>query len=114
MGVLLAASTRRDGIRARAALREHSLLATRFAACATLILWAGGLAGVLSAERDRAWLGLTCVAAALLLAVATWLLLLETDDDYPGETPDEPAWWPGFERELREWMRTRRVPVTRS
>jgi phenylalanyl-tRNA synthetase alpha chain len=24
----------------------------------------------------------------------------EEDDDHPGETPDEPEWWPAFEREL--------------
>ena len=58
-------------------------------------------------------LTLTCFAATLLIALASWLLLVEEDDDYPGETPDEPEWWPAFERELDAWTRRTRVPVGR-
>jgi hypothetical protein len=113
-GVLLAATTRGEGIRARAALRAHGRTATWSAACLTLVFSVGVLAGVLSVEYNRVWLGLTCLAAMLLLTVATWLVLIETDDDdEPGEVPDDPAWWPEFECELREWARNR-VPAGRS
>lgn len=113
-GVLVAATTRGEGIRARAFLRAHGRRATWCAGCMTLVFSVGVLAGVLSVEYNRVWLGLTCLAAMLLLTVATWLVLIETDeDDDPDEAPDDPAWWPEFERELREWARNR-VPAGRS
>jgi hypothetical protein len=59
----------------------------------------------------RPGLLLTCGVVALLIGFVAWLLLVEeADDDYPLETPGEPEWWPAFERELEEWIRTTRVP----
>lgn len=111
-GVLVAMTTRGEGIRPRAALRAYGRRARWCAGCLTLVFSVGVLAGVLLVEYNRVWLGLTCLAAMMLVTVATWLLLIETDDDDPGAVPDDPAWWPEFERELREWARTR-GPVVR-
>jgi hypothetical protein len=58
-------------------------------------------------QHGRAALALTCLAVAFLLAAASWLLLVEPDDDGTIEGPDEPEWWPAFERELEEWTRGR-------
>jgi hypothetical protein len=52
----------------------------------------------------------TCLGAALLLAFATWLLLIESDDDGESRT-DDPDWWPEFERELGIWSRRLKVPA---
>jgi hypothetical protein len=68
-------------------------------------------AGVLVVSHDRPALALTCVATAFLIVLSTWLLLVEEDDDYPGETPHEPEWWPAFERDLEAWTRQARVPT---
>jgi len=62
-------------------------------------------------RHDRVALAFTCGAVALLIAFAGWLLLVESnDDDYPAETPDDPEWWPAFERDLETWTRQARVP----
>jgi len=65
---------------------------------------------VLVSDHQRLALALTCGAAALLLGFATWVLLVEPDDRYPSDTPDEPEWWPAFERELEAWTQRRHVP----
>jgi hypothetical protein len=64
----------------------------------------------LGEQHGRAALALTCLAVSLLLAAASWLLLVEPDDGGPDDAPDEPEWWPAFERELEEWTRGR-VPL---
>lgn len=70
--------------------------------------------GIYAATYQRLGLAVTCVAAALLVALASWLLLVEDDDDYPEETPDEPSWWPDFEQQFHDWSRRNRVPAGRA
>ncbi len=69
------------------------------------------LAGVIAERHQQAALALTCLAVSILLAIASWVLLVEADDDGPDEIPDDPEWWPAFERQLEDWTRQRRVPA---
>ena len=85
---------------------------TRLSLVAGAIGLLGGAAAVGATERLRLGLATTCVVAALLIGCAAWLLLVEADDDGGNaELPDEPEWWPQFERDLDEWTRLRRVPT---
>jgi hypothetical protein len=110
-GVVLAVASRGNGYRARSSLREHAVFARRsgtaMAVAASIVC---GI-GVYAVTRERLSLVLTCVASAFLLALASWSLLVEEDDDYPGETSDEPNWWPDFERQFHEWADRDRVPA---
>jgi len=109
-GVLLAALSRGD-VRPRRSLRDHGRLARPGAACVAFAATLLTVGGVEAARHDRVALAFTCVAVALLLAFASWLLLVEPDDDdYPADTPDEPEWWPAFERDFEAWSRRARVP----
>ena len=112
-GALLASAGRGHGFRARQALRRHAHAVRQGGGSVAAVSILATLTCVLSVSRDRMGLTLTCFAATLLIALASWLLLVEEDDDYPGETPDEPEWWPAFERELDEWKRSTRVPAGR-
>jgi hypothetical protein len=110
-GIALASVGVGGGVRPRRSLRESGQLARRGGGCIALAAATAAIASVLGEDHDRPALALTCVAVMLLIAVASWLLLVEPDDDDPGETPDEPEWWPGFERELEAWTRQSRVPA---
>jgi hypothetical protein len=112
-GALLATAGRGHGFRARQSLRGHTHAVRQGGASVAAASVLATLACVLTVSRDRMGLALTCFAATLLIALASWLLLVEEDDDYPGATPDEPEWWPAFERELDEWKRSTRVPAGR-
>ena len=110
-GVLLAVASRGNGYRARSSLRYHAVFARK---SGTALAVAGSIVcglGVSAVTRERLSLALTCLACAFLLALASWLLLVEEDDDYPCETPDEPTWWPDFERQLHDWADRDRVPA---
>jgi hypothetical protein len=113
-GVILAAASRGDGVRARRSLRDHPRLARRGGGCVAVFASVLAFAGVTAARHQQAGLALTCIAAASLIALASWLLLVEADDDDPGETSDEPEWWPSFERDLDEWVLRTRAPAGRS
>ena len=110
-GALLATAGRGHGFRARQSLRRHASTVMRAGGSAAAAAVLATLACVLAVSRDRTGLALTCFAVVLLIAFASWLLLVEEDDDHPGETPHEPEWWPAFERELDAWTRRSRVPV---
>jgi hypothetical protein len=113
MGVLVAATSYGAGVRPRRWLRENARLSRRFCGCGVAVAGAVLVGDVLRTSHDRVALALTCVAVTLLLALATWLLLVEQDDDGSIGTPDEPEWWPAFERELEAWTRRPRVPTQR-
>jgi hypothetical protein len=68
-----------------------------------------GTIGVAGTQHFRTALGPTCLAAALLFALATWLILIESDDHGEAKSPDEPEWWPDFERELDLWSRAPKI-----
>ncbi len=109
-GVLIAALSR-GTVRPRRSLRDHGRLARSGAASiavgATLLTGAG----LQAVRHDRLTLAFTCGAVALLIAFACWLLLVEPDDhDYPAATPNDPEWWPAFERDFEMWTREARVP----
>lgn len=112
MGIIAATAGWVNGVRPRTVLREHSLLLSRAAfglASVGLVL---GAIGVAEVDRLQAALGSTCAAAAFLVAIATWLLLVEPEDE--GEEQDgldEPKWWPQFEQDLADWSRQSRIPA---
>jgi hypothetical protein len=110
VGVVAAAAALGHGIRPRRSLRERSRIATRCGGSVAVAAAAVAAAGVVGEEHGRAALALTCLAVAFLLAAASWLLLVEPDDGGSDDAPDEPEWWPAFERELEEWTRGR-VPL---
>jgi MFS family permease len=112
-GVVAAAAALGHGVRPRRRLRERSRIATRWGGSVAIAAAAVAAAGVIAERHGRVALALTCLAVILLLALAAWLLLIERDEGGPGEAPDEPEWWPAFERELDEWTRRSRVPAHR-
>jgi hypothetical protein len=113
VGVLTATRGWASGVRPRHTLRVHKTFANR--AAWTLIGICFGLApaAIATADHLRTTLGVTCAAAALLLAAATWLLAVEPDEGGEPVAEDEPHWWPEFERELAAWERSsrKRVPT---
>jgi hypothetical protein len=68
---------------------------------------------VTSTDSLRWTLAVTCLAAGALVAIATWLVSVEPDDEGDADEVVEPKWWPDFERELAEWQQSRRVPAGR-
>jgi len=91
-------------------LRQHDGVAECGGTCLALAGSITAAVGVLGSDYQRPAFALTCIAAALLLGFATWVLLVEPNDHYPSDTPDEPEWWPHFERELEAWTQRARVP----
>ena len=112
-GALLATAGRGHGFRARQSLRRHAQAVRRGGGSIAAASVLATAACVLAVSGDRTGLVLTCFGVSLLIAFASWLLLVEEDDDHPGETPHEPEWWPAFERELDAWTRRSRVPAGR-
>jgi uncharacterized membrane protein YfcA len=111
IGVLLAVAGLGVGVRPRPWLRAAGRAATGVSCLVALAASAFAAEGVLRAEYSPPALAATCVGVALLIAFAAWLLSVEPDDGgYPLATPDEPEWWPAFEREFEEWTRGR-APV---
>jgi hypothetical protein len=110
VGVVAAAAALGHGVRPRRRLREKSRIATRCGSSVAIATAGVAGAGVIAEQHGRATLALTCLAVSLLLAAASWLLLVEPDDNGTTDGPNEPEWWPAFERELEEWTRGR-VPT---
>jgi hypothetical protein len=112
LGILAATADVVDGVRPRNVLRLHPRLAGRLAVILTALGVTLGAAGVADAARLRVALGITCAAAAFLLALATWVLLIEPDDEGGDRNGlDEPKWWPQFESDLHDWIRRTRIPA---
>jgi hypothetical protein len=110
VGLLAARAAGGAGVRPRRWLREAGHAVAPVASCVAAAASAVAIAGGLRADDSRTTLALTCLAAAALIAFATWLVLVEADDGGSAERPDEPEWWPAFERDLDEWTRGR-VPT---
>jgi hypothetical protein len=110
IGLVLAASGRASGVRPRAWLRRAGSGLTRAGSVAAVAASALAIVGGLGAQDSQPALALTCFGAAALIAFATWLLLVEPEDDDSTDGPNEPDWWPAFERELEDWTRGR-VPT---
>jgi hypothetical protein len=113
-GLFCALRTSADGVRPRRLLREHrpglEPLSVIVAGCGLL----GAIAGVIGADHLRWSLAPTCAAAGLLIAIASWLVLVEPDDHGEVDSWGDPHWWPQFEQDLDEWRRTRVPAGTRS
>lgn len=111
-GVLAAALAWVRDVRPRRFLRAHASALS--AAAGAIAAAAVGIAALSVTQADRLQQALvpTCAAVCLLLALATWLLLVEPDDDGgDADDADEPKWWPQFEEELADWSRKTRVPA---
>lgn len=112
LGLLAATGGWVRGVCPRNFLRERRHL---FQSCALGVVSIGcvlGAVGVVAADRLQVALGSTCAGTTLLVAIATWILLVEPDGG--GEEPeglDEPKWWPQFERDLADWTRQIRIPA---
>jgi hypothetical protein len=115
LGALAATTGAGPGVRPRQLLRSHRLIVLRGGSCIAFTALLAAVATILDVPHDRELLALTCLAVAVLLALASWVLLVEPDDDGHDDTPLDPAWWPDFERDFEEWTRRPRVPTeTRS
>ena len=110
-GVLLATGTWAEGVRPRRLVREHKTAVTRIAMLAGVLSLAAAAGAIASAEYLRMALAPTCAATAFLLAIALWLLLVEADEEGDAADPDEPQWWPAFERDFEAWTQRTRVPA---
>ena len=73
--------------------------------CVALASTVAGLAASFGVAYERPALLATCVAVVALTGFATWVLLIEADDDDRFAASGEPEWWPTFERELEAWSR---------
>jgi hypothetical protein len=106
-GLFCALRASADGVRPRRVLRERRTilepLSVFVAGCGLL----GAIAGVIGADHLRWALAPTCAAAGLLIAIATWLVLVEPDDHGEIDSWGDPHWWPQFEQDLDEWRRSR-------
>jgi hypothetical protein len=109
-GVLGATRAWADGVRPRRLIRERdgAFTAAAFVMAIAVVVAATAIAG---SDALRASLAVSCAAAAVLFAVASWLFLVEPDDDSESEPSLEPSWWPQFERDFTAWSRTRRRPT---
>jgi general stress protein CsbA len=108
----LAATRSHASLRPCRLLLEHRWLTRWSCACVALTAAIVAVLASIQVDYERAELVLTCSVVASLAGFVVWLLLVEGDDDPPAEPPDEPEWWPTFERELEEWSKTR-IPVAR-
>jgi hypothetical protein len=113
VGLLVAAVSRGAGVRPRQWLRDNAGLSRRVGGWGATGAAAVVVAGIFGDGHDRTGLAFTCIAVTLLIAIASWLVLVEPDDDGSTEAPDEPEWWPAFERELETWTRRSRLPAHR-
>jgi hypothetical protein len=96
-----------QSVRPRRFVREHRPAFEGFGFVLTMVAVGVAALTVAGADVMRFALGVSCAAAGVLLAVASWLLLIESDDDDEPNLSPEPSWWPEFERELDEWSRGR-------
>jgi hypothetical protein len=112
-GVLCAARAGAAGTRPRRWLREHRLVMERASAALTIAALGVTAYAAVAADHPRAPLAATCAATAVLLAIATWLILVERDEGGETDVWGDPKWWPQFERDLAEWTRHSRVPAGR-
>jgi hypothetical protein len=108
---VLCASRAHGKIRPCRALQAHRRVAGWSAGAIAVASALAAAVATLEVKYQRPALALICAVVALVHGFAAWLLLVEADDDYRNETPDEPEWWPAFERELEAWRRNMRVPV---
>jgi len=111
IGVLCGTRGYAEGIRPRRFVREHRRLVEAVGVPVTGVTVLVAAAAVAGAGGLRVSLAPSCAAAAVLVAIAAWLLVVEADDGGESEASTEPKWWPQFERELFEWSRTRRTPT---
>ena len=113
IGAGLVVVTRRvaRGYRPRSYIREHCEPFDAVAVFLTAFTVVTAAAAVVGADALRLTLAVSCAAAAVLFAGATWLLAVEPDDEADADSSPEPSWWPAFERELEEWARARRMPT---
>jgi hypothetical protein len=109
-GLLCAIRASADGVRPRRVLREHRTVLEPLSAVMSSLALLGAVAGVVGADHLRWALAPTCAATAMLLAIASWLVLVEPDDNGEVDSWGDPQWWPEFERDLEEWRRSR-TPV---
>lgn len=106
-GLFCAVRASSDGVRPRRLLREHRSVLEPLSAAIACIALGGAVGGIITADHLRWALAPTCAAAALLVGIASWLLLVEPDDHGEIDSWGNPHWWPQFERDLDEWRRTR-------
>jgi hypothetical protein len=88
-------------------LREHRSALEPLSVVVAAIAVLGALGGIIGADQLRWALAPTCAASALLVGIASWLLLVEPDDHGEIDSWGDPHWWPQFERDLDDWRRTR-------
>jgi len=106
-------ATRRwlDGVRPRSIIRRHLALFEGCTFLLTTVAVAVASVAVSRVDSTRLTLAVSSAAVAALVAVASWLVLVERDDDGDLAPSPEPNWWPQFERELDDWNRARRTPL---
>lgn len=106
-GLFCALRASADGVRPRRVLREHRTVLEPLSLIVAGTGLIGAIAGVVGADHLRWALAPTCAAAGLLIAIASWLVLVEPDDNGEVDSWGDPHWWPQFEQDLDEWQRTR-------
>jgi hypothetical protein len=106
-GLFCALRASADGVRPRRILREHRTVLEPLSAIVTCIALGGAIGGVIGADHLRWALAPTCAAAGLLIAIASWLVLVEPEDDGEIDAWGDPHWWPQFEQDLDDWRRSR-------
>lgn len=106
-GLFCALRASADGVRPRRVLREHRTVLEPLSLIVAGTGLLGAIAGVVGADHLRWALAPTCAAAGLLIAIASWLVLVEPDDNGEVDSWGDPHWWPQFEQDLDEWQRTR-------
>ena len=109
-GLFCAIRASGEGVRPRRLLREHRRVLEPLSAAVAGVALVGTVIGIVGADHLRWALAPTCAAAGLLIAIASWLVLVEPDDNGEVDSWGDPHWWPQFERDLDEWQRTR-IPV---
>jgi hypothetical protein len=106
-GLFCAIRASADGVRPRRILREHRSVLEPLSVAIVVIGLIGAIAGVIGADHLRWALAPTCASAGLLVAIASWLVLVEPDDRGDIDSWGDPHWWPQFERDLDDWQRSR-------
>jgi hypothetical protein len=106
-GLFCAIRASADGVRPRRVLRDHRSVLEPLSAVIVVVGLLGAIAGVITADHLRWALAPTCAAAGLLVAIASWLVLVEPDDRGDVDSWGDPHWWPQFERDLDDWRRSR-------